>query len=294
MDKTLLRPMFRQRYLETQKKVKVFKEGGIVQNVKHFQNGGLSSTEKALYAATLAAPLLQGTKQPGQSLFSSTLSDFGKGVEKLPATMVAIAKNKSKSVKTLSPAEVKNLNLPEGSVVQQKADGTYNVVSKPSAEQIKTMQGSNRVRTILSRIADDYVKLDKPVGPISYRTIAPLTKAFGSGYAKDFATMKSRIQQATSFVTQAISGAAVSEQEAERIKGLIPQLSDTEATFEAKLEALDSYFADAIAIAKNNNADFTTAMEIMEASNQGAGNYLDLTEEVVVTKTEGGYDVSKN
>ena len=35
-------------------------------------------------------------------------------------------------------------------------------------------------------------------------------------------------------------------------------------------------------------------MEIMEVSNQGAANYLDLTEEVVVEKTEGGYDVSKN
>ena len=35
-------------------------------------------------------------------------------------------------------------------------------------------------------------------------------------------------------VTQAISGAAVSEQEAERITKLIPQVGDTEATFEAK------------------------------------------------------------
>jgi len=93
-------------------------------------------------------------------------------------------------------------------------------------------------------------------------------------------------------VTQAISGAAVSEQEAERIKGLIPQLGDTEATFEAKLSALDSYFADAIAIAQDNNADFTTALEIMEASGQGAENYLDLTEAISVKKTDDGYDVS--
>ena len=61
-------------------------------------------------------------------------------------------------------------------------------------------------------------------------------------------------------LTQAISGAAVSEQEAERITKLIPQVGDTEATFEAKLQALDSYFADAIAIAEDNNADFTTAI----------------------------------
>ena len=53
-------------------------------------------------------------------------------------------------------------------------------------------------------------------------------------YSKDYAAFKSRIQQATSFLTQAISGAAVSEQEAERITKLIPQVGDTEATFEAK------------------------------------------------------------
>ena len=167
-------------------------------------------------------------------------------------------------------------------------------MSKPSAEQTKTVQGSKRVRTILSRIADDYQKLDKPVGPISYRTIAPFTKAAGTQYAKDFAQMKSRIQQATSFVTQAISGAAVSEQEAERITRLIPQLGDTEATFEAKLTALDSYFADAIAIANDNNADFATALEIMENSGQGAGNYLNLDEAVSIKKIDGGYDVSSN
>ena len=39
-------------------------------------------------------------------------------------------------------------------------------------------------------------------------------------------------------VTQAISGAAVSEQEAERITKLIPQVGDTEATLKQRLQAL--------------------------------------------------------
>ena len=295
MDKILLRPMFRKKYLESIQEVKVFNKGGIAQNVKKFNKGGgffgnMSNQEKAMYAATLAAPLLQG-KGSG---IGSTLSSLGEGVEKLPATMMAVAKSKGSRVKTLSNEEVKALNLPSGSVVQQKSDGSYNVVSKPSADQTKTIQGSNRVRTILSRIADDYYKLDKPVGPLSYRTIAPLTKALGTGYAKDFAGLKSKIQQATSFVTQAISGAAVSEQEAERIKGLIPQLGDTESTFEAKLESLDAYFADAINIATNNNVDFTTALEIMEMSEGGAQNYYDFTEQVTVKKIKNGYDVTAN
>ena len=213
----------------------------------------------------------------------------------MPSTILAVEKNKGKTAaRTLSAAEVKDLKLPVGSVVQEKSDGTINVVSKPSAEQVKTMQGSKRVRTILSRIADDYIDLEKPVGPISYRTISPFTKAAGTEYAKKFSGMKSRIQQATSFVTQAISGAAVSEQEAERITRLIPQLGDTEVTFEAKLNALDSYFADAIKIAEDSNADFTTAIEIMETSGRGASNYLDLTNELSIKKDGDTIDVSAN
>jgi hypothetical protein len=68
---------------------------------------------------------------------------------------------------------------------------------------------------------------------------------------------------------------------------LIPQVGDTEATFEAKLQALDSYFADAIAIAEDNNADFTTALEIMEASGRGASNYIDLSEGVTIKQYDG-------
>ena len=285
MDEVLTRKLFRDRYFKSLKP-----------KVKHFQKGGLSSLtprEKAIYASTLAAPLLQAK---GKGI-GPALSALGEGIGKLPATILEVEKLKAEdgdNVRTLSAQELIDYNLPEGTVAQMKPDGTISIVSKPSAEQMKTIQGSNRVRTILSRIADDYDRLGKPVGPLSYRTIAPLTKLAGTQYAKDFATMKSRIQQATSFVTQAISGAAVSEQEAERIKGLIPQLSDTEATFEAKLTALDSYFADAIAIAKDNNADFTTALEIMEASGRGADNYLNLSDEISVKKIKGGYDVSGN
>ena len=282
MDEVLTRKMFKARYFKSLKPT-----------IKHFQAGGLSSLspkEKAIYAATLAAPLLQAK---GEGL-GNALSALGEGVGKLPATILSVEKEKGTGVRTLTANELKSYNLAPGTIAQMKADGTITVVSKPSAEQTKTIQGSKRFRTILSRIADDYQKLDKPVGPISYRTIAPFTKAAGTQYAKDFAQMKSRIQQATSFVTQAISGAAVSEQEAERITRLIPQLGDTEATFEAKLTALDSYFADAIAIANDNNADFSTALEIMENSGRGADNYLNLDEAVSIKKIDGGYDVSSN
>ena len=287
MDKVLTRKMFKDRYFKSLKPT-----------IKHFQTGGISALtpkEKAIYAATLAAPLLQAK---GKGI-APALSALGEGVGKLPATILSVEKQKgtaSDLVRTLTDAELKEYNLPKGSVAQIDGKGKITVVSKPSAESLKQIQGSKRVRTILSRIGDDYYRLKKPVGFGDLGRIrASIGKVGGSQFSKDYGAFKSRIQQATSFVTQAISGAAVSEQEAERITKLIPQVGDTEATFEAKLQALDSYFADAIAIAEDNNADFTTALEIMEASGQGASNYIDLSEGVTIKQYDGNkYDVSAN
>jgi hypothetical protein len=287
MDKVLTRKMFKDRYFKSLKPT-----------IKHFQTGGLGSLtpkEKAIYAATLAAPLLQAK---GKGI-APALTALGEGVGKLPATILSVEKQKGTALdrsRTLTDEELVQYNLPKGSVAQVDGKGKITVVSKPSAESIKQIQGSKRVRTILSRIGDDYYKLGKPVGFGDLSRIrASLGKVGGSQFSKDYGAFKSRIQQATSFVTQAISGAAVSEQEAERITKLIPQVGDTEATFEAKLQALDSYFADAIAIAEDNNADFTTALEIMEASGRGASNYVDLSEGVSIKQYDGNkYDVTPN
>ena len=208
MDKVLTRKLFKDRYFKSLKPT-----------IKHFNTGGLGSLspkEKAIYASTLAAPLLQAK---GEGI-GPALSALGEGVGKLPATILSVekAKGSGKGVRTLGEQELKAYNLPKGTVAQVDGTGKITVVSKPSAESIKQIQGSKRVRTILSRIGDDYYKLGKPVGFGDMGRIrASLGKVGGSQFSKDYGAFKSRIQQATSFVTQAISGAAVSEQEAERI-----------------------------------------------------------------------------
>jgi hypothetical protein len=286
MDKVLTRKLFKDRYFKTLKPT-----------IKHFQTGGISALspkEKAIYAATLAAPLLQ-TKGSG---LGPVFSSLGTGLSKLPETILAVEKAKgtaSDMNRTLTTEEIKAYNLPSGTIAQIDGKGKITVVSKPSAEQIKQIQGGKRVRSILSKIQQDYYDLGKPVGFADLNRIrATFGKAGGSEYSKAYASMKGKIQQATSFITQAISGAAVSEQEAKRITKLIPQLGDTEATFEGKMAALDGYFADAIKIAENNNADFTTAMEIMESSGRGAENYMDLAGEVSLKKDGDVIDVSAN
>ena len=55
MDSVLTRKMFRDRYFKIHKPKK-FNKGGIA-NFQHFQEGGLSSREKAIIEDTFAGPL---------------------------------------------------------------------------------------------------------------------------------------------------------------------------------------------------------------------------------------------
>ena len=45
---------------------------------------------------------------------------------------------------------------------------------------------------------------------------------------------------------------------------MIPQLGDTEVTFEGKMKALNKLFNQTIALAEDNDATFEDAMKIMD------------------------------
>jgi len=289
MDKVLTRKLFRQKYFQSHLPVKKYQEGGIA---------SLTPREKAIYAATFAAPLLQARQAKGQTRLSSLLEAFGKGVEQLPATIMAIEKSKpSQAMRLLTPAEVKAAGLTEGTVAQVGPEG-IKVVQAPSAEEVKQTQAARRVQSIIGNIEKGYYDLGKPVGPLGLdvnRIRAVLGRAGTSEYSKQYGKLKANIQQATSFISQAISGAAVSEQEAKRIQKMIPQLGDTEVTFEAKLETLGNYFKAAEQIAKGNNITLDQAMNSMEQTG-ASDQFLDVDLSKVVTlKKEGDViDVTGN
>lgn len=289
MDKVLTRKLFRQKYFQSQLPVKKYQEGGIA---------SLTPREKAIYAATFAAPLLQARQAKGQTRLSSLLEAFGKGVEQLPATIMAIEKSKpSQAMRLLTPDEVKAAGLTEGTVAQVGPEG-IKVVQAPSAEEVKQTQAARRVQSIIGNIEKGYYTLGKPVGPLGLdvnRIRAVLGRAGTSEYSKQYGKLKANIQQATSFISQAISGAAVSEQEAKRIQKMIPQLGDTEVTFEAKLETLGNYFKAAEQIAKGNNITLDQAMNSMEQTG-ASDQFLDVDLSKVVTlKKEGDViDVTGN
>jgi len=277
MDEVLTRKLFRDRYFKSLKP-----------KVKHFQKGGLSSLtpkEKAIYASTLAAPLLQAK---GRGI-GPALSALGEGVGKLPSTILAVEKEKGgDGVRTLTDQELKAYKLPTGTVAQVDANGKITVVSKPTSEELKERRGYQRTRGLLSDIATDYIQLGKPVGPGDINRIRGFFgKAAGTDYAKQYAGFKTKIDQATIFLTQAISGAQVSDQERERIKELIPQVGDTERVFEAKLESLEKYLGAAQDISEKTGGDITSAIEILEKSG-GVSQFVDFTTPVGYETTSSG------
>ena len=171
----------------------------------------------------------------------------------------------------LSDEEVKKQfpKLPAGTIVQQKASGEY-TFKEPAAGIVKERAKLKSTVGLIDEIEKGYKSLNKPVGGVFGvgfdvdRLKGQIGKFTGSKKGKEYAKFLANIDKTTTFLTQAISGAAVSEAEAERIKRLIPQVTDTEAVFEAKLESLRAYLNDA---RKNYGDDITKAIENLDVSN---------------------------
>jgi len=278
MDKVLTRKLFKDRYFKSLKPT-----------IKHFQEGGLgslTSKEKAIYAATLAAPLLQSKGSGIGPVFSA----LGEGIQKLPATILEVekAKGSGEGVRTLGEKELEAYKLPKGTVAQIDGTGKITVVSKPTSKELEERRGFMSTRRLLGDIAKDYVDLGRPVGPGDFdRLRGFFGKAAGTEYAKRYAGFKTKIDQATIFLTKAISGAQVSDQERERIKELIPQVGDTERVFEAKIESLEKYLGAAQDISENTGGDLKTAIEILDKSG-GVSQFVDFTTPIGYEKTGSG------
>jgi hypothetical protein len=165
----------------------------------------------------------------------------------------------------LSPDAIAKLKLPAGTIAYNTEKG-LDIKYKPEGSIVKQRAELKTTANLVDKISNTYVELGKPVGAFGMdldRIKGNIGKPFGSQYSKDYKRLGSYIDQTQTFLTKAISGAQVSEQEAERIKGLIPQLSDSEVVFEAKAIALKEYLTDA---QKNYGADITSAIENIDIS----------------------------
>ena len=222
---------------------------------------GLNIASGMSLTDALRDPLTQFTK--ADDLRRAQLAKRGQGAVSTALSMeLERLKNQGKGkARTLTEPEVKKLGLPEGSIVQEKNDGTINVVSKPDASTTKKRADLKSTIGLLNRVEEKYLELGRPVsGPFSVdpdRLSGQIGQFFGTKKGTGYATLKSDIDKTTTFLTQAISGAQVSEQEAERIRRLIPQLNDTEVQFEAKLKSLRKYLGEAV---KNYGGDVEELM----------------------------------
>ncbi len=240
MDKVLLRPMFKKRYLQTYK-IKTFNQGGIAEALPKFQTGGLSSREKAIYAATFAGPLLQSRQMQGESRIGATLRSLGEGVSALPATMLKLEEldvkkakaSKTKSIRSATAEEKVSLgyNAKDRLVVKTEGDNIIGIEKAPTAGEMK--DAAKRQSTL--KLADDILvdlKKGADSGPISGR-IEKVKAALG--FSPKAANFNTKLETFRKEAIAALRGAQVGPLEEASFNAILPSINDPENVIREKI-----------------------------------------------------------
>ena len=239
MEKVLTRKMFRDRYFKMHKP-KVFNKGGIA-NIQKFSNGGLSSLEKAIIAATFAAPLLQSTQRQGESQISGVLRAVGEGVEKLPATIISLKeleakKAKTKQVRALTPDEKQRFgyNVNDRIIGKEENGAITDIIDKPTfAERKDTAKRENVVKkadTIAALVRSG----DVSTGPLGGGRMSKITAAIGIN--PKAAELDARIEDFRKEAIAALRGAQVGPLEEASFAAILPSILDDEGVILKKLK----------------------------------------------------------
>tara|TARA_Y100000289_G_scaffold60855_1_gene68275 strand:- start:1007 stop:1870 length:864 start_codon:yes stop_codon:yes gene_type:complete len=223
MDKVLTRKLFRKRYFQSNPP-------------KKFNNGGLSSLEKGIIAASFAAPLLKSTRSPGQSSISATAQALGTGFEKLPETLLAIQKNRptvGETIRQATDAEKRNLgfDIEDNVNVKVKGGNVIGIASKPTAgERDKAADRKDALRSI--NAIQDGLK-ETRTGPISGRLAK--TRAY-LGFDNDAAKLQIEIGNFRKSIIKALRGAQVGPAEERSFDEILPFMSDPPSVIKAKMD----------------------------------------------------------
>ena len=227
MDKVLTRKMFRDRYFKSLKPtVKHFKEGGL---------GSLTNQEKAIYAATFAAPLLKAKGKGVAPVFTA----LGEGLEKLPSTILAVEKQKAASKKDFT--EIRQATAEEKKRLNYSVDDNINVkvvngvidsiVSKPTAgERDKAADRKDALRSIDAIIAGTQ---NVGTGPISGRVSK--IKAY-LGFDTNAADLNIEIGNFRKSIIKALRGAQVGPAEEASFNEILPFITDPPNIIRAKMK----------------------------------------------------------
>ena len=235
MDKVLTRKLFRDRYFKLHKPAQ-FNKGGIA-SVQHFAEGGLCQKEKAILAATFAAPLLQSTRRQGEGILTGVGRALGEGLSKVPSTLIALEEAKPEGVtefiRQATPEEKLNLNFDKDDNVNVKVKNGVitDIVSKPTAgERDKAADRKDALASIDAII--EGTKTTK-TGPVSGR----IAKAQAYlGFNPKAANLNIEIGNFRKSVIKALRGAQVGPAEEASFNEILPFISDPPDVIKAKME----------------------------------------------------------
>ena len=139
-------------------------------------------------------------------------------------------------------------------------------VSQLSGKQVETLSNFNSVLASVDRINEKIPKIKS--GPLAGR--AQTLAQFADLAPKEFTAMKAETTNALAAYVKSISGAAVSELEAQRLQGIMPHVNDAPDVFEQKTKTFQRIVRDnkkifAQAIATGQPLKAGTIKGLMEA-----------------------------
>jgi hypothetical protein len=239
MDKVLLRPMFRKRYLKSHK-ISAFKNGGIT-NIPKFQEGGLSSDQKAILAATFAAPLLQSKTLPGQSNLSATLSSLGEGLALAPTAMLKFKEIEAKQAKggkglrSATDQEKADLgyNVKDRLIVKVEDGDVVGIADKPTMGEREKAADRQATLKQADKILTNVQKFN--TGPVAGK-MQKFFIAVGANPAA--AEFNVQLEEFKKSAIKALRGAQVGPLEEASFSGLLPTIDDPENVIQAKVKVM--------------------------------------------------------
>lgn len=235
MDKVLTRKLFRDVYLQNQKPV--IKTGDGILSVQKFQTGGLSTREKALLGLTVAGELLKGTQRPGESVLEATFRDVGRGVSKVPQTLIAASKLKktTKGIRQATESEKRQLGFnPRDRVTVKVEDGAVvGIADKPTAgerEKAAKRAGTFQSAATINALLEKY---DYPTGPIKGR-IGRMSAYLGLN--PDVARLDTELENFRKEAISVLRGAQVGPLEEASFDKILPSITDRPDIVKAKMD----------------------------------------------------------
>jgi hypothetical protein len=219
------------------------------------KTGALTDIQRSnLMMRPIIASLLTAKKRPGQSEASAVAEAFGKGVagQQEPALQIAKFDTALEAAKAKAAGKTKQTGgvipestwrkipgleqLPIGSIVQKKSDGTYTIQRAPKGEadsKIATVEAIQQIK----KIRNLYQASGKPTGYFESGIKRTANKLFGTN--PNLASLDATLELFNANFLKAMRGVQVSGIEQVKFEQILPNMNDAEGVFERKMDAVE-------------------------------------------------------